>query len=39
MLHYKVKKDCDIPVFANGIVNYTAVKIVTIVTEQNTMKE
>lgn len=30
MLHYKVKKDCDIPVFANGIVNYTAVKIVTI---------
>ena len=39
MLHYKVKEDCDIPVFANGIVNYTAVKIVTILTEQNTMKE
>ena len=30
MLHYRVKEDCDIPVFANGIVKYTAEEMVTI---------
>ena len=30
MLHYRVKEDCDIPVFANGIVKYTAEEMVAI---------
>ena len=30
MSHYRVNDGCDIPVFANGIVKYTAEEIVNI---------